>query len=411
MAEGLSEQTRRTASIHYLTSGAEEEEERRLVAVRRFDALETSRDQILNQIVTSAADLLAKPIAAISLVDRDRIWFKARQSLDVDETHRDPGLCASAIQHYNPLLLPDTLNDSRARSNPLVTGAPGIRFYLGVPLRTQDGLNIGTLCVMDRKPGTATERQIASLANLASIVMNHLELGVSTRSLVAQLSLVITEKDRALKQAALLAQEIDHRVMNSLHLISGLLTLQSQAQPYCTAKAQADCTAKAQLKQAAGRVNAIAMVHRHIYLTEGIGQTKCRNYLQRICNDLSAIPEAVGRGAIQVSADDVTLPTVQIVSLGLIVNELVTNAIKYGAGRISVDFAAVEHGYALTVGDEGAGPPGIQTPQPGHGLGMTVIAALVTRLKGDLNVISKPDAIGTRFIVTFPVEVEHVPLI
>lgn len=403
MAEGLSEQTRRTASIHYLTSGAEEEEERRLVAVRRFDTLETSRDQILNQIVTSAADLLAKPIAAISLVDRDRIWFKTRQSLDVDETRRDPGLCASAIQHYSPLLLPDTLNDSRARSNPLVAGAPGIRFYLGVPLRTQDGFNIGTLCVMDCKPGTATERQIASLANLASIVMNHLELGVSTRSLVAQLSLVITEKDHALKQAALLAQEIDHRVMNSLHLISGLLTMQSRAQP--------DSATKAQLKQAAGRVNAIAMVHRHIYLTEGIGQTQCRNYLQRICSDLSAIPESVGRGAIHVSADDVTLPTVQIVSLGLIVNELVTNAIKYGAGEISVDFTAVENGYALTVGDEGAGLPDIQTPQPGHGLGMTVIAALVMRLKGELNVISRPDAIGTRFIVTFPVGVEQVALI
>jgi len=396
MAEGLSEQTRRTASIHYLASSAEDEENR-LVAVRRFDTPESPHDEILDHIADSAADLLAMPVSAISIVDRDRIWFRARHGLDIDQTSRDPGLCTSAILHSNALLLPDTLNDSRARSHPLVTASPSIRFYLGVPLRTQDGYNIGTLCVMDRKPGTATERQIASLTNLASIVMNHLELGVSTRSLVAQLSMVITEKDQALAQAALLAQEIDHRVMNSLHLISGLLTVQSQA--------QSDSTTKSQLKQAAGRVNSIAMVHRHIYLTEGIGRTKCRNYLQRICSDLSAIPEAVGRGAIHVSADDITLPTVQIVSLGLIVNELVTNAIKYGEGSISVDFIASESGCILTVGDEGYGLMEGKPPQTGHGLGMTVIAALVKRLKGELNVISKPHAIGARFIVTFPADV------
>lgn len=397
MAEGQDQQLHRTASIHYLTSGAEDEENR-LAAVRRFDTLETPRDEILDHLAASAADLLAMPVSAISVVDHDRIWFKARHGLDIDQTSHDPGLCASAVLHSNPLLLPDTLNDSRARSNPLVTASPGIRFYLGIPLRTLDGFNIGTLCVMDHKPGNATERQIASLSNLASIAMHHLELGVSARHLVAQLSMVIVEKDRALTQAALLAQEIDHRVMNSLQLVSGLLTLQSKAQP--------DGDTKLQLMQAAGRVNTIAMVHRHIYLTEGIGETKCRSYLQRVCTDLSAIPEAVGRGAIHVTADDATLPTDQIVALGLIINELVTNAIKYGEGRISVDFIASEKGNILTVGDEGPGLPDGKPPLSRHSLGMTVIAALVTRLKGELNVISKPDAIGARFIVTFPAQVE-----
>ncbi|MFN3399227.1 MAG: sensor histidine kinase [Ferrovibrio sp.] len=395
MAEGLSEQIRRTASIHYLASGAEDEENR-LVAVRRFDTLEIPRDEILDHIAASAADLLAMPVSAISVVDHDRIWFRARHGLEIDQTSRDPGLCASAILHSNALLLPDTLNDSRARSNPLVTSSLGIRFYLGIPLRTQDGFTIGTLCVMDRKPGSATDRQIASLSKLASIAMNHLELGAAARRLVAQLSKVIVEKDQALTQAALLAQEIDHRVMNSLQLVSGLLTLQSKAQP--------DGDTKLQLMQAAGRVNMIAMVHRHIYLTEGIGETNCRGYLQRVCHDLSAIPQAVGRGDIEVTSDDATLATDQIVALGLIVNELLTNAIKYGEGRISVDFIASQNGCVLTVGDEGPGLPEGKPPPSRHGLGMTVIAALVTRLKGELKVISRPNAIGARFIVTFPAE-------
>lgn len=396
MKEGLDGPIRRTASIHYLAPGADDEAAR-LAAVRRFDAPETSRDEILNHIAESAADLLAMPVSAISMVDHDRIWFKARHGLSIDQTSLDPGLCGSVVLHSSPLLLPDTMNDSRARSNPLVMGDPGIRFYLGIPLRTQDGFNIGTLCVMDRKPGTATERQIANLSNLAAITMDHLELGVSVRRLVAQLSAVIAEKDRALTQAALLAQEIDHRVMNSLQLVSGLLTMQSRALP--------EGDAKVQLKQAAGRVNMIATVHRHIYLTEGIGETKCRNYLQRVCNDLSAIPQAIGRGAIHVSADDATLPTDQIVALGLIVNELITNAIKYGEGRISVDFMATETGYTLTVDDEGAGLPGDEPLSLGRGLGMTVIATLVTKLKGQLSVMSKPHAVGARFIVTFPAAV------
>lgn len=396
MAEGPDRHSRQTASIHYLLPDPEEAEEQRLAAVRRFDTIDALPDQILDHIATSAADLLAAPISAISVVDRNRIWFKARHGLDMHHTGHDPGLCATAIMQRNPLMLPDALQDSRAASNPFVAGAMGIRFYLGIPLRTQDGFNIGTLCVMDQKPRAVTARQITSLVNLASVVMDHLELGLSARRLVAQLSRVIVEKDQALTQAALLAQEVDHRVMNSLQLVSGLLSLHSRSQP--------DGDTKDQLQQAAGRVGAIARVHQHIYLTEGIRQTKCQNYLQRVCNDLSPIPEAVGRGPILVSADDITLPTVRIVALGLIVNELVTNAIKYGQGSISVDFTATGSGYALTVGDEGAGLPGVQSPQPGHGFGMTVILALVKQLKGDLNVISKPNAIGARFVVTFPAE-------
>jgi two-component sensor histidine kinase len=377
-----------------------EDEASRLAAVRRFDTPKTLHDEILDYIVANAADLLAMPISAISVVDHDRVWFKARHGLEIEQTSRDSGLCASAVLHFRPLLLPDTRNDSRARTNPLVTTSPDIRFYLGIPLRTQDGFIIGTLCVMDRKPATATERQITSLSNLASIAMNHLEFGVSARNLVAQLSMVIVEKDRALTQAALLAQEIDHRVMNSLQLVSNLLTMQSKAQP--------DSAAKVQLEQAAGRVGTIAALHRHIYLTEGIGETKCRNYLQRVCNDLSAIPEAVGRGAIHVAADDVTLPTDQIVTIGLIVNELVTNAIKYGAGRISVDFIASGHGYVLAVGDEGSGPP-VGDPAPAaRGLGMAVISALVARLKGELNVTPKLGAPGVSSVVTFPAEAVRV---
>jgi len=186
--------------------------------------------------------------------------------------------------------------------------------------------------------------------------------------------------------------------MNSLQLVSGILNMQSQA--------QLDGETKDQLKQAAGRVAAIARVHQHIYLTEGIGQTKCRNYLQRVCKDLSPVLDVTGRGAVNLTADDVTLPTARIVAIGLIINELVTNAIKYGEGQVSVDFRVTEDGYALTVGDEGPDQPSVHPPAKGRGFGMTVVFALVTQLHGSLNVVANGNRAGKQYVVSFPQEAD-----
>src|SRR6185503_1967187 len=123
------------------------EGERREV-VRRYDVLDTPPDGTFDRITALAARLLRVPIAIISIVDHDRIWFKSRHGLDAEQINRDPGLCASCILQDAPWVVTDARADARALANPLVAGAMGVQFYLGIPLRTHDNFNLGTLCVL-----------------------------------------------------------------------------------------------------------------------------------------------------------------------------------------------------------------------------------------------------------------------
>ncbi|MBC7596402.1 MAG: GAF and ANTAR domain-containing protein [Kineosporiaceae bacterium] len=170
------------------------DEPARLDAVRRYDVLDTPPDGAFDRITALAARLCDVPISIVSIVDVDRIWFKSHHGLDAQQTSRDPGLCASAILQAEPWTIADASKDPHALSNPLVAGESGFRFYLGIPLKTHDGFNLGTLCVIDRKPREATDGDIATLRDLAAIVVDELELRLSSR-------LVIDFEIRARRQA------------------------------------------------------------------------------------------------------------------------------------------------------------------------------------------------------------------
>ena len=156
----------------------------RIAAVRRYDVLDSPPDGAFERVTALAARLLDVPIAIVSIVDADRIWFKSHHGLDATQIDRSPGLCASAILHDGPWVLADASTDARALSNPLVAGEFGLRFYAGVPLTTHDGFNLGTLCVIDREPRETTDDQLATLADLAALVMDELELRLSSRKAV-----------------------------------------------------------------------------------------------------------------------------------------------------------------------------------------------------------------------------------
>jgi two-component sensor histidine kinase len=371
---------------------AAEDETRRLAAVRRYDVLDTPPDGSFDRITELAADLFAVPISIVSLVDHDRIWFKSHHGLDVPQIERAPGLCASAILQDEPWILTDAGLDPRALANPLVAGDFGLRFYVGVPLRTGDGFNLGTLCVIDREPRTVTEQQLRMLRHLAAAVMDQMELRLAARRAIGELSQVVAAKEAALQRSEILAKEIDHRLMNSLQLISGLLRLQSRA---------AGSEAGGQLGLATDRVSAIARVHQHIYSSEGIRHVSCKPYLQRLCADLAAMLPPGRQGALRVEGIEAAISTAQIVPLGLIVNELVTNAIKHGEGTVTVSLEErAPAGYALSVADEGGGLAADFDPVAGS-LGMKVVSALVRQLRGQLVWGNARGSGGARFTVLF----------
>ncbi len=128
-------------------------------------------------MVQQAADIIGTPIAAISIVDRDRQWFVAEKGLDAEETPRAVSFCGHAIHGDDPLVVNDAALDSRFGGNPLVRGDPGIRFYAGAPLVTSEGQKLGALCVIDTRPRELSVEQTAALTALANRVAHELEAG------------------------------------------------------------------------------------------------------------------------------------------------------------------------------------------------------------------------------------------
>ena len=156
-------------------------ERERLRALRRYDILDSPPDGAFDRIADIASRIFEVPIAIISVVDSDRIWFKSHRGLEASEVERMPGLCASAIFRDGLTLIPDATLDPVAMSNPLVAGEMGLRFYAAAPLRTSDGYNLGTLCVIDSEVHHPAQDQMAILADLAAVVMDELELRRATR--------------------------------------------------------------------------------------------------------------------------------------------------------------------------------------------------------------------------------------
>jgi sigma-B regulation protein RsbU (phosphoserine phosphatase) len=182
------------------------DETARLAAIRRYQVLDTPPDGAFDRITALAARLFDVPIAIVSIVDADRIWFKSHHGLDVEQIDREPGLCASAVLQDGPWLVNDASTDPRTLANPLVAGEMGLRFYAGVPLTTNDGFNLGTLCVIDQQPRELTDDEVASLSDLATVVMDELELRLAARRTVeleSQLRRSAEVMARALQQSLL----------------------------------------------------------------------------------------------------------------------------------------------------------------------------------------------------------------
>lgn len=152
------------------------DEATRLNALYDLKILDTSNEERFDRVVRLAAHIAGTPIALVSLIDDDRQWFKARFGLDVCETSRSVAFCDHSIQQDTPLIVPNALNDVRFAQNPLVIGEPNIRFYAGFPLILSTGEALGTLCVIDTQPRILSEDQTSSLADLATVVVDELEM-------------------------------------------------------------------------------------------------------------------------------------------------------------------------------------------------------------------------------------------
>ncbi len=351
-------------------------EAERLNLLRSYDILDTPRGQDFDDVVALASQICQAPISTVTLIDADRQWYHAEVGLGVRQNPLDTAFCSHAILQEDFVEIPDMQDDSRFADNPYVTGAPGARFYAGAVLRSDDGLPLGTLCVIDFRPRALTPLQRETLRVLSRQVMAQLDLR------------------RALRQADVLRREVDHRVKNSLQSLSALARLQ--------AKNAADPAVAAALEQMQHRIHSVAMLHDQLYRTDAGGTINLAAYMANLADYMSSV--AGPNVSITSRAAAVGVTSGQASLIGTIINEFTANSIKYAfpdgrPGKVTLDLRHDVAGQAqLTLTDNGVGlPPGAVLST--KGLGMTVLRAVGQQLGGEV-ALSACDP-GTRLDLTF----------
>ncbi|WP_417860922.1 sensor histidine kinase [Winogradskyella sediminis] len=380
-------------------------EAERLAALASYNILDSLPEEDYDGITRIAAQICDVPIALISLIDKDRQWFKSRHGLDVTEAPREISFCGHVInEEQNGLMIEDARKDERFFDNPLVVNAPNVVFYGGVPLKTDNGLPLGTLCVIDSKPRVLSDGQKDALDALSRQVINLLTLrkrNVELNDLVGKLE----DKNVDLEQFAYVAA---HDIKSPLSNIASLADI---------------FLAENRNKLEQDGVHLIELILKsteHLYKF----LDRLMEYSTKI-DQLENSKEDLSFGEFKDSIDvyyssNATLELTFITALErlrinhIIVSQILTNLInnaeKYNdkpIAQVDVAISETPTHYEFSVSDNG---PGIREDfqekifnifvklskqdkhgVEGSGLGLAIVKKLVTRLGGDIEVKSKPN--------------------
>jgi len=384
-------------------------EPERLAALERYQILDTPAEQAYDDFTRLAAQICGVPIALISLIDKDRQWFKSRLGLDPSETPREQAFCAHAIIDNQMLVVPDASADARFAGNPLVTGAPNIRFYAGSPLVTAEGYGLGTLCVIDRVPRELTSQQRGSLAALSRQLMAQLELRRAMALLV--------EAERA-KQA--FVANVSHELRTPLTSIRGALALLRDSE------SNLDDDSRRLLSAAYRSANRLLELVNDLLDLERVGSgelsvetrdcdlatviERAVETIRPIATD-SGVSLAIGPTAERLPADPERLTQVLI--------NLMANAVRFSSrgGTVTVSVSPAAEHVRVMVDDQGPGvPEGFRSvifepfkqvqgsaahKKGGTGLGLAISQAIIKQHGGALGVADAPGG-GARFWFDLP---------
>jgi signal transduction histidine kinase len=388
-------------------------EKERLIELDSYSILDTLPECDYDNLTAIAAEICGTPISLISLIDDKRQWFKSHHGVDATETPKEFAFCGHAINTPEDVfIVQDARTDERFHDNPLVTGDPHIIFYAGVPLVSQVGLPLGTLCVIDHKPNLLSQGQIRSLSALSNQVMNLLELRKS-KVLLEQTIMELKEKNEDLERFALVAAH---------DLKSPLINISSLAQLFLNQyKLKLDDEGLEMLQLI------ISSSDNLIGLIDGLLQySKAESLLREEKTNLdlkSLIKDIKGLFNYDynlnlVLKSDLTQIIVNKTAIHQILINLVTNAIKYNdkeAVEIELGVSESDTHFLFYVKDNG---PGIAAKfqekifkifeklkatdkfgRRGNGIGLATVKKIVEKSGGSLSVESEL-GMGAKFIFT-----------
>lgn len=387
-------------------------EAERLVAVRRYDILDTPPDGAFDRIAGIAARVCDVPISTITIVDEDRIWFKSAIGIDgVTQIDRDPGLCASAILQDATYIVTDADLDPRTLDNPLVCGDLGLRFYAAVPLRTSDGHNLGTLNVIDTRSRELTDAQVATLEDLAAVVVDELEL-----RLAAKRSIELESLRTAAGFRDSMVEGLSHEMRTPIAILRGLSDLLDHEEDFPGDRVELHELLARQvhrLDRLVERFLGYASLGRGELPTKAVAPTPLAPLLDEVVElhrDRGPIDLQVPGGLPVALVDPAR--TVHVIS------ELLDNAVRFssrpGGVSVSAEFDAEDASLRIAVDDRG---PGLsegalehlfehyyRSPaSTGSGIGLYVARVLAEAQGGRIEVTSTP-GVGSRFVLVVPAD-------
>lgn len=193
------------------------EEELRLLDLASYDIMDTHAENDFDELVELASQICNCPISLITLLDKDRQWFKAKVGLDDDSTSRDVAFCSHAILQKNVMEIQDATKDIRFADNPLVTGELNIRFYAGAPIISPDGYNLGTICIIDHKPKKLSKEEERTLVLLSNQVTKLLELKKKNKLIRNRAEEMIGLKSAVISKAIETQEKDKHHIASNLH--------------------------------------------------------------------------------------------------------------------------------------------------------------------------------------------------
>lgn len=388
------------------------DEKKRIKALYDYEILDTEAEKAFDDLTLLASEICETPIALISLVDPTRQWFKSTVGLDAFETERDIAFCAHTIHEHNILEIPNTLEDERFADNPLVTGAPNIRFYAGAPLVTPDGFAIGTLCAISNKPKKLNSHQLKSLEILSREVITQMEL----RKKVSELKKANDFTNDFLSN---MSHEI-RTPLNAIHGFSELLSerchklkLPSDIQDYI---AEIDFSAKHLLSI----VNSVLDLSK----IESGKMELIPSWFQghQFLNNTKSMMDvqATDKGIKLLLKIDSNVPNYFYFDegkLSQILINLISNSIKFTKKdkKITLEVTYINNDLVINIRDEGIGisdknqndlfnkyqQVGNNKNIEGTGLGLSITKSLVELMAGRITLTSKEN-IGTTVLVTLP---------
>ncbi|MGV8916969.1 MAG: histidine kinase dimerization/phosphoacceptor domain -containing protein [Pseudomonas sp.] len=355
----------------------------RLAALHSYDILDTPREPEFDELVDLAAKICGTPISVVNLIENDRQWFKAEVGLGIRETPLDVSICRHVLLQPGLTIISDLRDDPRMCANPLVTAESGLRFYAGCLLETPEGHGLGTLCILDTAPRKLSKDQQSALKTLANQVMAQMELRRSLK-----------QKTKLLQEKELLLKEVNHRTKNNLQLIIGLLQLQLRR--------LTDPEAIAALTDTSRRIMSISAVHETLYQEDNVGVVDAASYLAQIIAGVAATAPHGTR--FESDMESIVLPLDSAIPLALIVNELLTNALKYAytafaSRQVLIILKKEGDTLYLTVADDGKGLPADFDYLKGRSLGMKIIASLARQLAADVSFFDNRP--GLKCVVAF----------